>query len=489
MFPHARPASAALALTLAGALSLAGGSLHAQVQPPPAFPIPGLQSLLGAIPNDCPPTPALKAVSGGGVIHLDKSKTTRLPYGVRYRFRHTVPSAEFVLVSLAVQGIAPVSVEAQPTGTGSQCYDAELPELPVGVSVTLTETQGFGVDDATRAGLRQAVNDVLSAFLDILFSGQNAAVYTRADSLRAALDRQLAARGVFTPFEPFRLRNANGAPGLRRLADVVKADFLDRTSAVTDLPGQIREAKDMAAEIQKAGLTCSPSTPQGRRVRAVLAMLNGIPALRAGSPVAPLYTQGRLPLPDTLVNPFAADLGACGEFLDPAGQAQTLQPLTASPVQALFDAAEQAKRVVEESFQLTSTDLYPGVTTTLQRFGQVDVSNAFFGTPDDSRILTTFSFYPGDLRYGGEIQPHEANDRLLVTLGYSVATVTASDDAGAPQGRAYTVGVGFRLTPQLSVGGGRWFSEQKKRGWYVNFSGDLGSIPGLQGLFVRSPNP
>lgn len=466
-----------------GIALLLGNGAHAQVTSPSGLQIPELTVVIPTIPRGCELTPVLQAASGGGVIRLEAGKTTRIPYGVRYRFRHNVPNAEFVLVALSVNGATSPSVEAQRTG-GSTCYEVQLPELPVGVSITLTETKGFALPDSTRAALRSAVDGVLSAYLDILFSGENQALYGRPDTLRVVLAQQLTARGAFAPFGAYRIRAVNST---RLLSDAVKSAFVANVPEATNLPHLIFQAKGLAAGVAPNSLQCSESTPAGRRMRTLLAALDALPELVTGRVVEPLYTGGRLPLPDTLVAKFGDDAGECG-VENASEHAIFLRKLTANPLRQLFDSVEQAKQVVEESFVLAANDIFPGATTTLQRYGQIDVSNAFFGSADNSRILTTFSFYPQNIFYGGEIQPHSWDDRLLVTLGYSLATVTESDDDDAPQGKAYTIGFGVRLTPQVSAGIGRWFSEGKRSGVYLSFSGDVATIPGLQDLLVRNPN-
>jgi hypothetical protein len=458
----------------------------------PARLIPAnARTQLAALVEDCRATPILKAESGGGLIDLRKDAVSRIPYGVRYRFRHRVPDADFVYVTLETPATgAPQTVAAEKLD--NSCYDVQIPALPVGVSVNLRETQGYVLRAGQQDTLAGAVNRVLAAYLDILYSGRNSALYGNSAALRAALDTQLVARGVFSPFSEFRVMTPQQALFTTPLDVTVKNLFLAGADSLTGLPDELRMAQ---AYLRAAGVGVPAGAAlkcvdvnQSRRYRAVLALSTPLLAVRTGADIAPLFSTGALPLPDSLVDAFGADAAACMGNPGLAAGAQYLTPLKRNRLQPLLQAVAEARRVVEQTFQLVSTELFPGATTTLQRYGQVDVSNAFFGE-SDARILTTISFYPGDLRYGGEIQPNGVDDRWVVTLGYSLATAMEADDEASSKGKAYTAGIGFRLNPRFSIGTGRWFSEEKKDGWYVSFSGDLGMIPGLQQLLVRSPNP
>jgi hypothetical protein len=481
-----RPRRHAVVLAFATAALLVTPSLSAQN---PAGLIPAAtRTQLAALVEDCRATPILKAESGGALIDLRKDAVTRIPYGVRYRFRHRVPQADFVYVTLEIpEAGAPQTVAAEKLD--DSCYDVLIPALPVGVSVNLRETQGYTLRPEQRETLAGAVHQVLAAYLEILYSGRNVALYGNSARLRAALDTQLVARGVFSPFAEFRVMTAHQGLFTTPLDLTVKNLFLAGADALTALPDELRMAQQylISAAPPGTGLKCVDADRR-RRYQAVLAQTAPLTAAQSWTDIAPLFSSGALPVADSLVDAFGADAAACTGLpgLAAAG-AQFLPPLKRNRLQPLLQAVADARRVVEQTFQLVSTELFPGATTTLQRYGQVDVSNAFFGE-SDARILTTISFYPGDLRYGGEIQPHSANDRWVVSLGYSLTAAMEADDEDSSKGKAYTAGLGYRLNPRFSIGAGRWFSEEKKDGWYLSFSGDLGMIPGLQQLLVRSPN-
>jgi hypothetical protein len=133
-----------------------------------------------------------------------------------------------------------------------------------------------------------------------------------------------------------------------------------------------------------------------------------------------------------------------------------------------------------------ATEVFPGATTTLQRFGQLDVVNGYLLGRKEVRLLASFSFYPGQLAYGGEITPHSWRDRLILNVGYSLATTVGDDDDDEDERDIVTVGAGYRINELVSVGAGQWF-DGRDNDWYVQLSGDIGAIPFLRGLFARNP--
>ena len=90
---------------------------------------------------------------------------------------------------------------------------------------------------------------------------------------------------------------------------------------------------------------------------------------------------------------------------------------------------------------------------------------------------------------GAERSPHGVDDRLVLTIGYSLAEVTKPDDQSQSAdsiGTVFAAGVGYRINSALTIGAGRMLGRGPDH-WYLSFSGDIGTLPFLKDLFARLP--
>ncbi len=254
------------------------------------------------------------------------------------------------------------------------------------------------------------------------------------------------------------------------------------------------------------GDTCAldRDSDSGKRLIALSDRLSPLMGIQSGSEIGPLYDRGVIPLDSVEINGFGGWIrAACEASLDSAtlsGQISEAESrartLANDPVRPLLDATREAIRIVEQTYQITAVDL-GGVTTTLQRYAQLDVVNAYFVDQEQVRLLATFSFYPGATTFGGETQPQTIEDRLVISLGYSLANIVENSEssqsgengsANQSEQMAFTLGLSYRFTPTLSLGGGLAVLEGGDMDGYVSFSFDLGGIPFLKELFARLPS-
>jgi hypothetical protein len=482
------PPSLAASALLAAAL--VATSLGAQ-----APPFPGAVTRLRDLAARCDTVATLRGVPGGGEFRLSGDEPLRVPYGVRFEFRRRVPDASVVLLTLDVESEGDLpeprqTVRAERAALDTTCFTAMLPKLPQDRGVTLTQSGVAPLPPARRAAMRDAVQNLLASFLDSLFAGTfaRAAAAQRLDSAFAAVYPRLAPDSAFAGAALVRV---NGGTDITPLADTIRALFLAGAELAVDLPEIVREGAEVLGDL-RAALSGPPcvATRAGAdltRFRALVARLGPLAAVARGADIAPLYRPGSGLLPLTAED--ARDLvrfldTACRGAMNQAALDDLATPILAlarDPLGPLLAAVGAAQHLVEQSWTVTAVDAFGGATTTLQRYGQIDIVNAYVADRDEARVLVTFSFYPLKRRYGGERLPHEVGDQLLVSIGYSVATTT-SDASSEP--RAFTLGLTYRFNAALSVGGGVAVIDRRSYG-YASFAFDVGSIPGLAGLFAR----
>lgn len=494
-----RPATVWIALLL---MASAAGPVPGQ-GPPEADPDgetdrrSSVVSQVRQIIEDCRPVPRLKAAGGGGLQELRAGEEIRIPYGVPYHFFHRVVDADFVLLRLDVTDGPGTVVEAVRVRGDSTCFTAGLPALPMNRGITLVESQGLRPSTTERTAMIQALETLRAEFLTRLFGN----AYDQAigqGRLRSAAAEDFGALVDTAVFSGFAIRDTGAPGGTRPLLDVVRAGFLENVGLISRTPHDISRARgliDVIVAIRDSRGSCIGANLTPDQQQRVIGLLDRVSPLRTVLPedYPRHYAAGTLPLDPALLEGFAAAVRAACPSL-PDQQLRELTEiavaLTRNEIAPVLEAIRAAARLVEESYRITVVDGFGGATTTLQRFGQMDVVNAYFLGRDEARLLATFNFYPLALRFGGEIRPHDGADRLLASVGYSFATPVATDDVDAgDEGppTAFTAGLSYRINELFALGGGAWFIGGD-RDWYVSLSGDLGAVPALRELFARLPD-
>lgn len=448
--------------------------------------------------SDCPEEPTLRAAEGGGTFALNGKDQIRIPYGVRFNFVHRVDSADAVYLVLREEGKPDVRLT---TGTGSApltCYQAPLPDLGKDHAVTLEETVIRRPTEAQRSRALGAVDSLRQTFLQELFNGRWEAA-AREHRLPEAVAKDFGGLTDTAAFSDLAVPAGSGGH-ITWLSDSVRSLFKNTAPNLIALPDSIQSWQGMLSNLAAAAhgdgvCRAAGTSPEVRQARIALdRFLGSMADLVSASSVENVVTlyQGHL-LPLKRVNPDtmqARFLLACGGT-NPSLKVQRIggivraavEGMAFDPVTPFTQAAEAARRAVRNSYRLTAVDAFGGFTTTLQRFGQLDVVNAYIFELDEARVLATFSLYPFRQRYGAERQPHSWADKIVITVGYSVATTVKGNAAAADRG-LFTLGLGLRLNPTMSLGGGGAFSGGNAY-WYGSLSLDLGSIPGLEQLFAR----
>lgn len=462
--------------------------------------IAGAQRQLRGFLIQCDTTGRLKGMPGGGEFKLSHEDPLRLPYGVRYRFRRRVPGAEHVFLTLEVESRGDlaepeqtVQAEALPGDAG--CFQAMLPPLPQDRAVTLRQTTVARLEAQRSTAIRDALEGLQAEFLRELDAGTfgPAAAHHRLDSAIAAVYPRLVDSSAFAGAALVQV--SAGRPTVVPLSDTVRSLFLASAGSTIDVPGIASRGHDLIGQLDAvaAGTTPCVMAALGSDQTAFRALVGRLAPLRAASTaadVAPLYARvgGVLPLsPDDVTRLVRWLDAACRGHINQTaldGLAAVVVDLGRDPLGPLLEALAAARSLVDEMWTITSFDAFGGATTTLQRYGQIDVVNAYLPTRDEARVLVTFSFYPLKRRYGGERLPHDLGDQLVLSVGYSVATTVPDSTSDR---RALTAGVMLRFNATLAVGGGVALIDRRTYG-YASLSFDIGSIPGLAQLFARPGN-
>ena len=461
------------------------GALIAQATPSPVnVPVAALR----ALSRECDATPRLKARSGGGDLELKAGETVRIPYGVPYSFMHR-PGAgtDFVFVTLVV-GDQRTRAEAITSTSDPGCYIVEVPGLPLNTPLTLIEQIGSVPAESRKTAIRDAIDAMRAEFIRRVFAGDYNDAIRRHQLVQAVTEdmpdllatdsmKNLVVRIVddLVPLDEHVTAMLAGAGG-----SLASLPF--NVTRMTRVPGRMDAIATQCAagysalsEDERAGLITFRT-----RLRRIVGMTT--------QNVASYYARGG-PLPFSsadLEGVVAAIQNACAAHPGLPELVEDVEVFLADPLVEVIASLEAARLLVEQSFTLTATEIFPGATKTLQRFGQLDAVNAYLMGRDEVRLVASFSFYPGDLSYGGEIMPNSWRDRLVLTAGYSMGTVVSDTTEVEADRTVFTAGAGYRLNEFFSLGAGRWF-DGNDDDWYLNFSGDLGGIPFLRELFARKP--
>lgn len=459
---------------------------------------------IGGDTGSCTEVPTLRAAQGGGTIELKREGQARIPYGVRYAYRRAISGADAVYVTIrGGRAEGETTVAAALVATDNDCREAMLPPFASGRPVTIVERVATRPDATQRADLEKSIQQLRRAWIDSLYSG-----YVLQGILAGDLSARLASvfgslPGVST------LGNwtliTEGAQGIRTVAlrDTLRALFVaaaasTRRDGIVSLPYFVADGQKLARFLQRTfieGNTCSrPGTQpsatarDSASLRELAESLARLARAVERSAIADLYDNGVLPLETRRVDDLGRLLtAACGgiDSTQVGRLTQFAAGLVSNPFGPLLAVMVAARQLVEQSFSVTAVD-YQGLTTILQRYGQLDVVNAYFFDTKEARLVATFSIYPAALRYGAERDPQIADDRFVVQVGYSLTRTVAAASDTTPDATVFVVGVGLRLNSAVGIGFGRAIG-RGIRSWYLSVSGDLGSVPFLQDLFVRKP--
>jgi hypothetical protein len=464
-------------------------SLRAQS---PDLSLTGIVSYVGT----CPADPTLKAAEGGGDFTLDTKKQTRIPYGVHFRFVRKISDADAVFLELLVEGEEPVRLNSKPLAGRSTCYEALLPVLPQDRAITLVETIVRSPPQQKRDGALGAVDRLRDNFLKQLFEGRWATAAAE-QHLTDAIAEDFGVLTDTTAFSNLALVTV-ADHSLVPLRDTVQRLFLARAPALIAIPDLIAEGQSLLRVLELAvrgEKECSrvPGSSQlqdsGRALDRLLQQLAPLRNVATAEALAALYDNKVLPLRvDTPEDVGIWIREACADSrrLETLATRQVarVRALTQDPLTPFHQAIAAAKEALRNSYEIAAVDAFGGFTTTLQRFGQLDVVNAYVFDREEVHLVATFGFYPLRRRYGAEREPHSFGDHLVLTVGYSVATPVRGAESSEAEGGLFTAGAGLRVNQTLSLGAGKAFIDGNSH-WYVNLSFDLGSIPGLENAFAR----
>jgi hypothetical protein len=464
--------------------------IYAQVEPP---------SLLRMVSdaNSCPEEPTLKAAEGGGTFALGTKSQTRVPYGVHFSFLHKVAAADAVFLELRIERQEPVRLSGPLAGKAT-CYEATLPELPQGRAITLVETIVRAPSQQKRENASKAMDKLRETFLNQLYAQrwEKAAVEHRLPEAIGADFGLLADTTALSGLALVTFADQKVVP----LADTLQRLLVDRADDLIGIPDTIAKGQSLLQALDKAadgGGVCSvektPSVASARieldRLRQRLAALRSV---STGEELIALYDRKVLPLKIDNPDDVATWIRQACARTDPSPQLETLalqqaatvRSLSRDPLTPFNQLIAAAREALRNSYEIAAVDAFGGFTTTLQRFGQIDIVNAYVFDREEVRLLATFSFYPLRRRYGAEREPQSFGDHLVVTVGYSVATTVKKAGATTDDGGMFTAGGGLRVNQTLGFGAGKAFIGGDSH-WYVNMSFDLGSIPGLENAFAR----
>lgn len=148
-----------------------------------ALAVSGVTAKAGLAQERCPAEPTLVAVSGGGWIGLSTEGSSRIPYGVAYRFVHQVRGARAVLVAITVEGDsagAPISAPRRAPGT--DCFELLLKAFPQDRSVTITEQRAMPATAEERRVLEASLAQMRDDLIPRLLGGSSRAPWRRGRS-------------------------------------------------------------------------------------------------------------------------------------------------------------------------------------------------------------------------------------------------------------------------------------------------------------------
>lgn len=449
---------------------------------------------VAAVEPDCDDRPRLIALHGGGAFELNANEQTEVPYGVPFVYRRVIARAVAVELEVWREGerIQQRTFELDP----DECVEFAVPEMSPGVPFRLVERAIVPLDAATRARVAAAFVGTRREVLALLRAGRwdRLMVQSQSESaMLAAFDSALRADFADLVMVDSLARTALRVNGrLVPLADTASVLLGAAAAGFVSFPMHFADAVQVVRDLGGLDIDkdCSALTNRERNVlRASIAHLQPLGQATSLTQLPDLYDVGVLPLDrDALLETERLLVNGCGQDAEDSA-IDLILPLAEDPLTMIDRAIARTIAVIERAYGLSAVDIFGGMTTTLQRFGQVDVVNAHLREREEDRLVGLFSFYPFALAYGAERIPDglgDLGDRLTASIGYTLKTLNPGDQDDLDDERGFVVQAQYRLNPAVSIGYGVVFlSGEEDDYWSVAL--DLGVIPGLEDLLGREP--